>query len=78
MPFYSLVALALSLNVPLGYLRGRARRFSAAWFIWLHLSIPLIATARILSGFGWTVAPVLMAAAIAGQLVGGRIRMGAG
>ena len=74
MPLYSLIALALSVNVPLGYLRSRARRFSASWFVWVHLSIPLLATCRVLSGFGWVIAPVLVGAAVAGQVLGGKLR----
>ncbi len=69
-----LALLALSVNVPLGYLRRRARRYSWQWFVWIHLSIPLIATCRILSGFGWAVVPWLILAAVTGQVVGGMVR----
>jgi hypothetical protein len=68
-----LIVLALAVNVPLGYLRRRSHRFSWRWFLWVHLSIPLVAVCRILSGFGWKAIPWLVAAAVAGQLVGGRI-----
>ncbi len=70
----ALALLALSVNVPLGYLRRRARRYSWQWFVWLHLSIPLIATCRILSGLGWVVVPWLILAAVTGQVVGGMVR----
>ena len=70
----TLVALALSVNLPLGYLRQRARRFSWQWFLWVHLSIPLIATCRILSGYGWGAVPWLILAAVTGQVVGGMVR----
>ena len=74
MPLGALIALALLANVPLGYLRSRSRRLSWRWFVWVHASIPLIAACRILSHFSLTVAPCLVGAAVAGQLVGGRIR----
>ena len=69
-----LALLALSVNLPLGYLRRRARRYSWQWFVWIHLSIPLIATCRLLSGFGWGVVPWLILAAVTGQVVGGLVR----
>ena len=74
MPLGGLVALALSVNVPLGYLRSRARPLSWRWFLYVHISIPLIAACRLLSGFEFRVVPVLVVSALVGQLVGGRIR----
>jgi hypothetical protein len=74
MPLGGLVALALTVNVPLGYLRSRCRPLSWRWFVYVHLSIPLIAACRILSGIGLWAIPLLVASAVAGQLAGGRIR----
>jgi hypothetical protein len=74
MPLSGLVFLALSVNVPLGYLRSGYRRLSWPWLLYLHLSIPLVATCRTFSGVGLAAVPLLVAAAVAGQLVGGRIR----
>jgi len=74
MPLGLLMVLALSVNVPLGYLRRRSRRLSWRWFLWVHLSIPLIAACRILSHFGFIVVPWRGGAAVVGQLGGGRIR----
>ena len=74
MPLSALALLALSMNLPLGYLRRRCQPFSWRWFVYVHLSIPLIAACRILSGIRLTAIPLLIVAAVAGQLVGGRIR----
>lgn len=74
MPIGGLVALALSVNVPLGYLRSRTRPLSWPWFLYVHISIPLIAACRILAGFGFRVVPLLVLSAVVGQLLGGRIR----
>jgi hypothetical protein len=74
MPLSALILLALSVNVPLGYLRSRSRRLSWPWFLWVHLSIPLLAACRILSHFGFIVVPWLVGAAVVGQVVGGKIR----
>lgn len=74
MPLGGLLALALSVNVPLGYLRSRTRPLSWRWFLYVHVSIPLLAACRLLSGFGFRVVPLLVVSALIGQLVGGRIR----
>lgn len=73
-----LLLLAFGVNVPLGYLRAGVQKLSWRWFAYVHLSIPLIATCRILSGYGWVVAPLLIVAAIIGQLLGGWARPQAG
>ena len=65
---------ALSVNVPLGYLREGARRYSVAWFMYIHLSIPLIAFLRISSHMSPWFIPLFIVCAVAGQWVGGRIR----
>ncbi len=75
MPLSTLILLSLSVNVPLGYLRSRCRKLSWPWFVYVHLSIPLIATCRILSGIRFTAIPLLVCAAVAGQLLGARARV---
>ncbi len=74
MPLSILALLAISVNLPLGYLRRRSQPLSWRWFLYVHLSIPLIAACRILSGIRFTAIPLLVLAAVAGQLLGGRIR----
>ncbi|MDW7756363.1 MAG: hypothetical protein SCH72_01580 [Desulfuromonadales bacterium] len=73
MDHISLVSFALLANLPLGYLRQRCRKYSLRWFIYIHLSIPFIATWRLTSDISWKIIPFTLAAAIAGQLLGGRI-----
>lgn len=65
---------ALSVNVPLGYLREGSRKYSAAWFAYVHLSVPLIAFLRIHSRLSPWFIPLFVVCAVAGQLIGGRIR----
>lgn len=65
---------ALSVNVPLGYLREGSRKYSVAWFVYIHLSIPLIAFLRISSHLSRWFIPLFILCAIAGQLIGGTIR----
>ena len=67
-------ATALVLNIPLGYLREGQRKFSLAWFVYVHLSIPLIAWLRIANHVTSWLIPFFILCAVAGQIVGGRVR----
>ena len=64
---------ALALNLPLGAVRTRTRKFSVAWFVAIHAAIPLVIVARIvvldISGW-WAFAGI--AVAVAGQVIGAR------
>ncbi|MCL5884743.1 MAG: hypothetical protein M1377_05305 [Deltaproteobacteria bacterium] len=66
--------MSLIVNVPLGYLREGTRKYSAGWFLWVHLSIPLIAFLRIHNRLTPWAIPVFVAFAVAGQIFGGRAR----
>jgi glycerol uptake facilitator-like aquaporin len=67
--------LAFIINIPFGYLRNKARKFSARWFLYVHLSIPLIIAARLLSHTDYRYIPIFILAAVAGQILGGRIEV---
>lgn len=69
-----IAALAFLCNIPLGYLREGTRRYSAAWFLYIHLSIPLIAGLRVWNRLSYWLIPLFVACAVAGQLLGGRAR----
>ncbi len=64
---------ALVLNLPFGYLRGKTRKFSLMWFLYIHLPIPAIIVLRKYAGLGFTFVPVIAMGAILGQLLGGRL-----
>lgn len=66
-----LVLVAFLANLPLGLWRASVRKFSAAWFIAIHLSIPFIILFRIEMGLGLYYIPFGIAAAVAGQMLGG-------
>lgn len=69
-----ILCFAFLSNVPLGFLREGARRYSLYWFVYIHLSIPLIIALRVVNGLGWRVIPFTLALAVAGQWLGGRLR----
>ena len=77
MPKLVLVALAVfALNLPFGYWRAGARKFSPAWFFAVHLPVPGVIALRYFSGLGFQLYtyPVLVFAYFAGQFLGGRVR----
>ena len=67
--------LAFIINIPFGYLRNKTRKFSARWFLYVHLSIPLIIAARLLSHTDYRYIPIFILAAGAGQILGGMIEV---
>ena len=69
----ALVALLVFLlNLPFGALRGRERKYSFKWFLFIHLPIPFVVLLRWYSdiGFAWYTYPPLVAAFFAGQVIG--------
>ena len=74
----ALLGFAFFANLPLGYLRQGSDKYSFRWFLYIHLSIPLIIALRLAYGFGWRVIPFTLGCAVAGQMIGGRIKRRAG
>jgi uncharacterized membrane protein len=71
---FGLIALAIIVNIPLGYLRQAVEKFSFAWYFYVHISIPLIIYLRIKSGYSWKFIPLTLAGTVIGQIIGGRMR----
>lgn len=69
---YALVAATVAANAPFGMWRVTQRRFSAKWFLAIHLPIPLIFVLRVSAGYSYTFIPWLLLGAVAGQLLGAR------
>jgi hypothetical protein len=63
------------LNLPFGYLRGRSKRYSFKWFLYIHLPIPFVVLARILSNVEYKYIPIFVIAAVIGQIVGSRVEL---
>jgi hypothetical protein len=63
---------ALLVNVPLGRLRARSRACSAAWFLYVHLSVPFIICLRIVNHVSLWAIPAFISCAVCGQVLGGR------
>jgi len=70
---FTLGLVALIVNMPLGKWRSYTSRFSPSWFVSVHLSIPFLVFLRFSWGLPTWVIPIEFAAAITGQLVGGKV-----
>lgn len=64
--------LVFALNIPFGYWRANVRRFSAQWFLAIHIPVPFIIALRIFSGIGfaWYTYVFLVGAFFLGQRFG--------
>jgi len=67
-------AIALLINLPLGYLRQNYEKFTFGWYFYIHISIPIIIYLRVKSGFSWHFIPITIGGAVIGQILGGRIK----
>jgi hypothetical protein len=76
MMLWIVAIIVFALNIPFGYWRAGARKFSTQWILAIHLPVPLIILCRVVSGLGWQLAtfPVLIGAFFIGQLAGGRLQ----
>ncbi len=68
-----MIAFAFVLNLPFGYWRGKTRKFSFKWFLYIHLPIPFVVIFRLLAGFSMKIVPIMLVASVAGQVLGARI-----
>lgn len=62
--------VCLLVNIPMGRMRERTKKFSLAWILWIHASIPLIIFLRIFLQLDLIAIPINIAAAVAGQVIG--------
>lgn len=76
MNLWAVALIVLAVNIPFGFWRSGARKFSVAWFTAIHAPVPLVAALRVYSGIGfqWKTLPLIVAAYVAGQTLGGRLR----
>ncbi|HAR95343.1 MAG TPA: hypothetical protein DCR97_05195 [Deltaproteobacteria bacterium] len=75
MPLILLLLLVVALNLPFGYWRAGVRRFSPQWFLAVHVPVPLVMTARLITGAGWSLpsVPLVVAAFFGGQVLGSAV-----
>ena len=71
MKILAVSAVCFLVNIPLGRMRERSRKFSWQWILWVHASIPLIVFLRIWLKLHLVAIPINIASAILGQFIGG-------
>lgn len=69
-PYIIASILAFVLNIPLGYMRAKTRKYSIQWVLWIHASIPFIVWFRIANDLENWIIVVNIVLAILGQLLG--------
>lgn len=69
----AITVLAFILNIPLGFLRSKQKKFSLKWIVYIHLAIPAIIALRISLHLGNYVIPIFVISSIIGQVVGARL-----
>lgn len=67
--------LTLSINIFFGRLRIKTEKFSLKWFLCIHLPIPFVFLARVSSHVSAWFIPLFVVAALAGQVLGGKIEI---
>ena len=63
--------ICLLVNIPMGRMRERCKKFSLPWILWVHASIPLIVFLRIALKLHPIAIPINIASAVLGQFIGG-------
>ena len=66
-------ALAFVLNLFFGYFRGKQRKFSFKWFLYIHLPIPLVVFARLYTHLDYRYIPIFLFVSVVGQIIGARL-----
>lgn len=69
------LVLTLLINLPFGSARAKAKRYSLRWFLYIHVPIPIIFMMRNLTHIEMKYIPFFAAAAVMGQVIGGKLDM---
>jgi hypothetical protein len=70
-----LFVFTLLLNLPFGYARSKAKRYSFRWFLFIHAPIPIIFIVRTFSHIQLIYIPIFVVAAVIGQIAGGKLEL---
>ena len=70
-----ITVFAFILNLPFGYIRKSAKKYSRKWLLCIHAPVPMIIIARITTHTDYRFIPVFILISIAGQVCGGKINL---
>jgi len=65
---------AFILTIPMGLWRASVPKFSARWFLAVHLFVPLVFLIRSHLGLRATYIPLMVLFSVAGHIVGGKLK----
>lgn len=65
----------LLINLPFGYMRGRSRKYSIKWILYIHLPVPFVFLARVMAQIELKYVPFFLVAAVMGQFIGGKVKI---
>lgn len=68
-----IILFAFIFNLPFGYLRRRSKKYSLKWFVYIHMPVPIIIAARIISNTDYKFIPLFIIASVFGQFFGGKL-----
>jgi hypothetical protein len=66
------MVIVFLVTLPFGFYRTRTRKFSARWFLAIHLPVPLVFLTRYEAHLSYAFIPFTCLAFTAGQLLGGK------
>ena len=70
-----ITVFAFILNLPFGYIRKGAKKYSRKWLLCVHAPVPMIIIARITTHTDYRYIPVFILVSVAGQVCGGKINL---
>ncbi len=73
-PYLTIAFFAVLLNIPFGFIRQGAQKFSLQWFFWIHASIPFLIYLRLTLHSSKLFIPFAIFLAVIGQIIGSRLR----
>jgi hypothetical protein len=72
---HELMFAVFLINLPFGYMRSNAAKFSKRWMMAVHIPVPFVFLLRtFFLGSNWIAIPLLVLSDIAGQIAGGKLR----
>ena len=70
-----MAVLAFIVNIPLGRWRRSCKKFSFAWFFWIHASVPFLIALRLWLEIPQVYIPFFIALAVLGQMMGKKLSL---
>ena len=69
-----IVIFGFIINIPFGYLRNKAKKYSFAWFSYIHIPVIFIIFLRVFTNTSFRYVPLFIISSIIGQILGSYIK----